>query len=188
MPAADRPFIKVDPHVADDTKVLDLADELGEESYVTVGRLVRLWGWAFDHCPDGDLSKVSERHLRTVMGLGGKHLGDLRKLLGRYWPSRPKRIHPCLEAVGGRSLRQPPKRARQKARFARRCSGNRRCAFHGSSADFRGPSAGQCPRTVRAKRRGEERRREERGLSGRSSAASRARARGDSQRRLQRQR
>jgi hypothetical protein len=80
---SQRRFIKIDPHLASDEKLLLLACELDEEGWITVGRLTALWSWAFQHRPDGSLSDLSETQVGLIMHLARENHGGLFALLER---------------------------------------------------------------------------------------------------------
>jgi len=58
-------------------KTLVLAAELGIEPDLAVARVVRLWCWSLDNCPDGDLSALPA----AVLAAGANWTGDPKALV-----------------------------------------------------------------------------------------------------------
>ena len=64
-------WIKVKTDLATDPAVIGIADTLGVDEDLVVGKLCRLWSWANSHTEDGHAAGVTQKWLDRHLGLDG---------------------------------------------------------------------------------------------------------------------
>lgn len=93
-------WIEVHQAVFSHRKTFELATLLGVDETYAAGHLIRLWTWALDNAPDGDLSKLSDRAI--AYGAGWRHQTTLfvQALTDAGWLDGDRSIHDWSEYAG----------------------------------------------------------------------------------------
>lgn len=94
-------------------KTFELAATLGLDETYAAAHLIRLWTWALDNAPDGDLSKLSDRAI--AFGAGWRHEVSLfvRALAETGWLDDNRGIHDWND-YAGRLIERREKDAERK--------------------------------------------------------------------------
>jgi hypothetical protein len=110
-------------------KTFELASLLGVEDTYAAAHVIRLWSWALDNAPDGDLSHLSSRAVAYGAGWRGSAETLLAALVNVGWLNADHTIHDWHEYAG-----RLVERRRQDA--------ERKRESRGHPADVRGMSNG----------------------------------------------
>jgi hypothetical protein len=102
-------------------KTFELAAQLGLEDTYAAAHVIRLWSWALDNAPDGDLSNLSPRAVAYGAGWHGAAEAFIRALTEAGWLDDGRQIHDWDEYAGRLVERREANAERMRhARAARR--------------------------------------------------------------------
>lgn len=117
-------WIEVHQSLSLHPKLLALADDLGEDRLMTMGRLLLLWWWALDVTRDGALRGVTAQNLARVMGWSNDPETLRNALLLNRWLDQDEQgnlaIHHWQDYAGRLIDKREQNRQRQKTYRDRR--------------------------------------------------------------------
>jgi len=102
-------------------KTFELASALGLDDTYAAAHVIRLWSWALDNAPDGDLSHLSARAIAYGAGWrAGATEAFLRALVEVGWIDEDHRIHDWDDYAGRLVDRREANATRMRAARAAR--------------------------------------------------------------------
>jgi hypothetical protein len=107
-------------------KTFELAARLDLDETYAAAHLIRLWTWALDNAPNGDLSSLSARALAFGAGWRGDADALVGALVGSGWLDPDLRIHDWQDYAGrllARRQAQADRMQRSRANHVTRTSG-----------------------------------------------------------------
>lgn len=96
-------------------KTFELAARLDLDETYAAAHVIRLWTWALDNAPEGDLSSLSDRAIAFGAGWRGDAVALVEALIGAGWLDSDRQIHDWEEYAGRLAERRRANAERMRA-------------------------------------------------------------------------